>query len=121
MLAENPHERECDHIAPLGWYSELVMTRALEMFTDFRCHLTPLHANGPDLLHLPQVCGAVVNVSGTHWMALRWDGALSHMWMLDSLKPSPLLLPRAAYERFIRTHANSYALLHRDFGHALHG
>ena len=63
--------------------------------------LEPLHLK-PERLH--GAVGAVVNVDGRHWVALRSDKA--QVWELDSQARGPRPLTFAEYKVFIFKHAS---------------
>jgi predicted phosphatase len=60
--------------------------------------LQPLYVNPNEL---KDSLGAVVNINGEHWVALRW--LRNSVWLLDSLK-TPQRLTWSQYENYISEH-----------------
>ena len=106
-------EARGNHMAANGWYSEVLLARALLDNTAFRWCMTPLHVHA-ELLQMPPalVPGAVVNMSQTHWIALRWDEARQCVWLLNSTSSSPQCLWWPEYVVFINEHVAAFALKH---------
>ena len=96
------------HVATSGWYSSEVIALAVTS-TSLRCSgiveyvmsLDPLHLK-PARLH--GVVGAVVNVGGRHWVALR--SVNGQVMRLDGQASAPRHLTFADYKSFVSKHAS---------------
>ena len=110
--AEGVPEARRNHAAAGGWYSSEVLAWALrgtamrrqgrEMY---RMDIAPLHTR-PYAIHT--CLGAVVNIRGEHWVALRGSGG--EVWLLDSARPGPEILDAAAYDAFVSEHAAAFCI-----------
>ena len=96
------------HVATSGWYSSEVMALAVTSTSlrragcvEYVMSLEPLHLK-PERLHCG--VGAVVNVDGRHWVALR--SVKGQVLRLDSQACAPRHLTCAVYKAFISKHAS---------------
>ena len=103
---EGSAERREDHVASSGWYSSEVMALAVTSTSLRRVGrvehvmtLEPLHVS-PERLH--DAAGAVVNVGGTHWVALR--SVKGQVVRLDSQAGAPQPLNGGEYKSFVSKH-----------------
>ena len=105
---EGSAERREDHVASSGWYSSEVMALAVTStslrhsgIVEYVMSLEPLHLK-PERLH--GAVGAVVNVDGRHWVALR--SVKGQVLKIDSQAGAPRPLTSAEYKAFIFKHAS---------------
>jgi len=103
---EGSPEEPGTHVASTGWYSSEVMACAVTATSlrkagrvEFVMKLEPLHVC-PERLH--SAIGAVVNVGGSHWVALRSIGG--QVWRLDSQAGAPQPLSAGEYKSFASKH-----------------
>ena len=103
---EGSPEDASDHVASTGWFSSEVLACAVTSTSlrragrvEYVMSLEPLHVK-PERLH--SASGAVVNVGGSHWVALRSIGG--QIWRLDSLAGAPQSLSAREYTSFVSRH-----------------
>ena len=103
---EGSAERRDDHVASSGWYSSEVMACAVTSTSmrrvghvEYVMTLEPLHVN-PERLH--SAVGAVVNVAGHHWVALR--SVKGQVLRLDSKASTHQPLSGGEYKAFVNKH-----------------
>ena len=103
---EGSPEEPSTHVASTGWYSSEVMACAVTATSlheagrvEFVMKLEPLHLH-PERIH--SAIGAVVNVGGSHWVALRSIGG--QVWRLDSQAGAPQPLSAGEYKSFASKH-----------------
>jgi len=96
-----------DHELENGWYSEQVLAKALEGSTMYSLELQTLSAPAEmsALIADPDVAGALVNVPGAHWLALRFVHGCA--WALDSISGPQKLgaIDSHKYRAFLNDHA----------------
>ena len=109
---EGMPEIRTEHAKPSGWYSIEVMCHAMNATSmrvagkvEFTLSLEPLHVN-PSALRTS--VGAVVNIQGRHWVALR--KVAEQVWLLDSQEPQPVPLTDAAYKAFVFRHRGAFSV-----------
>jgi hypothetical protein len=98
------------HARQDGWYSDEIIAKAVvttsmrrEGRVEFDMRIQPLSTR-PHMLHAAR--GAVVNIEGRHWVALR--SVAGQVWLLDSLLSEPQ--PLQDYEAFVRKHKHAYPI-----------
>ena len=103
---EGSSEDARDHVARNGWFSSEVLACAVTSTSlrraghvEYVMNLEPLHVK-PERLH--SAIGAVVNVGGSHWVALR--SIRGQIWRLDSLAGAPQSLSDREYTSFVSRH-----------------
>ena len=104
-------EVRAQHIRPGGWYSIEALCMAIPQVSmatagrvEYTLSLEPLCVHAAALR---TAVGAVANVEGRHWVALRWvDDAV---WLLDSMD-QPRELSWSAYLHFVRRHRDSFRI-----------
>ena len=103
---EGSSEDAMDHVASNGWFSSEVLACAVTSTSlrraghvEYVMNLEPLHVK-PERLH--SAIGAVVNVGGSHWVALR--SIRGQIWRLDSLAGAPQSLSDREYTSFVSRH-----------------
>ena len=103
---EGSSEDARDHVASNGWFSSEVLACAVTSTSlrraghvEYVMNLEPLHVK-PERLH--SAIGAVVNVGGSHWVALR--SIRGQIWRLDSLAGAPQSLSDREYTSFVSRH-----------------
>ena len=103
---EGSSEDARDHVASNGWFSSEVLACAVTSTSlrraghvEYVMNLEPLHVK-PERLH--SAIGAVVNVGGCHWVALR--SIRGQIWRLDSLAGAPQSLSDREYTSFVSRH-----------------
>ena len=109
---EGENELHSDHARTSGWYSIEVMCHAMRLTSmrnvgkiEYELSLNPLHRD-PEALR--NASGAVVNLNGMHWVALRC--AEGDVWLLDSQEPHPTRMTNAAYHSYVHRHRNAFAI-----------
>jgi len=103
---EGSPEDAREHVASTGWYSSEVMACAATSTSlrragrvEYVMNLEPLHVN-PERLR--SAIGAVVNVGGSHWVAVR--SIEGQVWRLDSLAGAPHPLSVGEFKSFVSKH-----------------
>ena len=103
---EGSGELRDDHVANSGWYSSEVMACAVTSTSmrrvghvEYVTTLEPLHLT-PERLHA--AVGAVVNVAGQHWVALRT--VKGQVLRLDSKASTHQPLSGGEYKAFVNKH-----------------
>ena len=107
FLFENPElgDRQQDHVAPEGDYSIEIMlmalrTKAMQDFGRLRWHMDDCRAT--ELQDLEGCIGAVQNIDGRHWVALRrWGDSFLY---LDSLQRQVRCPGEAELSDLLSTH-----------------